>query len=163
MRRKPRTLWQPGETFAERTRLRAYMEWLTVQRGEQFSTYDELWRWSVSDLDAFWSSIAEYFSVRFHEPPRAVLGRRSMPGAQWFPGATLSYPEHILRDRSDDAVAIRHASELRPLTAMTWGELRTLAARIQHGLRELGVGRGDRVVAYMPNIPETVAAFLATS
>jgi acetoacetyl-CoA synthetase len=163
MRRKPRTLWQPGETFAERTRLRAYMEWLAVQRGERFSTYDELWRWSVSDLDAFWSSIAEYFGVRFHEPAREVLGRRSMPGAQWFPGATLSYPEHILRDRSDDAVAIRHGSELRPLTAMTWGELRTLAARIQHGLRKLGVGRGDRVVAYMPNIPETVAAFLATS
>jgi acetoacetyl-CoA synthetase len=163
MRREPRTLWQPGEAFVERTRLRAYMDWLAVQRGEQFSTYDELWRWSLSDLDAFWSSIAEYFGVRFHEPPQEVLGRRSMPGAQWFPGATLSYPEHILRDRSDDAVAIRHASELRPLTAMTWGELRTLAARIQHGLRELGVGRGDRVVAYMPNIPETVAAFLATS
>ena len=163
MSRKPRPLWEPDETFAQRTRLRAYMHWLAAERSEQFETYDELWRWSVSDLEAFWSSIADYFAVRFHEPPRAVLGRRSMPGAQWFPGATLSYPEHVLRGRDDDAVAIRHASELRPLAAMTWGELRSLAARIQSGLRALGVGRGDRVVAYMPNIPETVAAFLATS
>jgi len=162
MSRKPRTLWEPDERFTQRTRLRAYMRWL-AQRGRQAATYDELWRWSVSDLEGFWSSIAEYFGVRFHEPPRAVLGRRSMPGAEWFPGATLSYPEHILRDREDDAVAIRHASELRPLAAVTWGELRTLAGRIQAGLRALGVGRGDRVVAYMPNIPETVAAFLATS
>jgi acetoacetyl-CoA synthetase len=163
MSRRPRPLWEPDEAFAQRTRLRAYMDWLAAVRGERAATYDELWRWSVSDLEAFWSSIAEYFAVRFHDPPRAVLGRRSMPGAQWFPGATLSYPEHILRDRDGDTVAIRHASELRPLAAMTWGELRTLAARIQSGLRALGVGRGDRVVAYMPNIPETVAAFLATS
>ncbi|HEX8157317.1 MAG TPA: acetoacetate--CoA ligase [Solirubrobacteraceae bacterium] len=163
MSRGPRTLWEPGEAFAQRTRLRAYMGWLAAECGERVANYDDLWRWSVSDIEAFWSSIAEYFGVRFQEPPQAVLGRRSMPGAQWFPGATLSYPEHVLRDRDDGAVAIRHASELRPLAAMTWGELRRLAARIQHGLRELGVGRGDRVAAYMPNIPETVAAFLATS
>jgi acetoacetyl-CoA synthetase len=163
MSRKPRPLWEPDEAFAQRTRLRAYMHWLAAERGERVATYDELWRWSVSDLEAFWSSIADYFAVRFHEPPRAVLGRRSMPGAQWFPGATLSYPEHVLRGHDDDAVAIRHASELRPLAAMTWGGLRSLAARIQSGLRALGVGHGDRVVAYMPNIPETIAAFLATS
>src|SRR5918997_1174050 len=163
MSRKPRPLWEPDEAFAQRTRLRAYMHWLAAERGEHFASYDELWRWSVSDLEAFWSSIADYFAVRFHEPPRAVLGRRSMPGAQWFPGATLSYPEHVLRGHDDDAVAIRHASELRPLATMTWGELRSLAARIQSGLAALGVGRGDRVVAYMPNIPETIAAFLATS
>jgi acetoacetyl-CoA synthetase len=86
-----------------------------------------------------------------------------MPGAEWFAGATLSYPEHVLRGRDDAAVAIRHASELRPLGELTWGELRTLSARIQAGLRELGVGRGDRVAAYMPNIPETIAAFLAVA
>jgi len=163
MSRDPTVLWQPGEEFARRTRMRAYMRWLADERGVSTATYAELWRWSVDDLEGFWSSIAEYFGVRFHEPPSAVLGSRVMPGAQWFAGATLSYPEHVLRGRDDGAVAIRHASELRPLTEMTWGELRTLTARIQAGLRDLGVTRGDRVVAYMPNIPEAIAAFLAVS
>jgi acetoacetyl-CoA synthetase len=161
--RDPTVLWQPSEAFADRTRMRGYMRWLATERGVRVATYAELWRWSVDDLDAFWSSIADYFDVRFHEPPEAVLGSRDMPGAQWFAGATLSYPEHILRGRDDGAVAIRHASELRPLTELTWGELRSLAARIQAGLRDLGVGRGDRVVAYMPNIPETIAAFVAVA
>ena len=163
MSRDPTVLWQPGEAFARRTRLRAYMRWLAAERAVHVATYDDLWRWSVDDLEGFWSSIAAYFDVRFHAPPRAVLGRREMPGAQWFSGATLSYPEHILRGGDDAAVAIRHASELRPLAELTWGELRALAARIQAGLRDLGVRRGDRVVAYMPNIPETIAAFLAVA
>ena len=129
------------------------MDWLASERGV-----------AADDVDGFWASIADYFDVRFDEPPRAVLSRRDMPGAEWFPGATLSYPEHVFRDRDRDAeIAIRHASELRPLAAMTRGELRTLTARIQAGLRALGVGRGDRVAAYMPSIPETIAAFLAVS
>jgi len=139
------------------------MDWLDAERGVHAQDYGELWRWSVADLDAFWASIAAYFDVRFDVPPRGVLGSRAMPGAQWFPGATLSYPEHLLRGHDDDAIAIRHASELRPLAAMTWGELRVLTGRIQAGLRALGVTRGDRVAAYMPNLPETVAAFVATS
>jgi acetoacetyl-CoA synthetase len=163
MRRDPTVLWRPGEEFAERTRMRWYMRRLAAERGVEAATYDELWRWSVADLEAFWWSIADFFDVRFEDPPRAVLGRREMPGARWFEGATLSYPEHILRGRDDDAVAIRHASELRPLSETTWGELRALAGRIQAGLRACGVRRGDRVAAYMPNLPETVAAFLATS
>ena len=159
----PRVLWKPSATLARRTRMRAYMDWLAAHRDVRIGAYDELWRWSVGDVERFWSSIAEYFDVRFDAPPRAVLGSRDMPGAQWFPGATLSYPEHVFRGHDDDAVAIRHASELRPLAAMTWGELRALTARIQAGLRALGVGRGDRVVAYMPNIPETIAALLAVT
>ena len=163
MRRDPTVLWRPSEDFGERTRLRAYMRWLATERGVDAASYEDLWRWSVDDLEAFWSSIADYFDVSFQTPPRAVLGRREMPGAEWFGGATLSYPEHVLRDRDDGAVAIRHASELRALQEMTWGELRAMAARIQAGLRACGVRRGDRVAAYMPNIAETIAAFLATS
>src|SRR4051794_19205224 len=163
MARAPRVLWEPPEAFAAQTRMRAYQEWLAGHHGVAVETYDELWRWSVGDLDAFWSSIAEYFEVRFHRPPGDVLARREMPGAQWFAGATLSYPEHIFRAREDGAVAIRHASELRALEETTWGQLRELTARIQAGLRALGVGRGDRVAAYMPNIAESVAAFLATA
>jgi acetoacetyl-CoA synthetase len=139
------------------------MEWLASERGVRTQTYSELWRWSVADVEAFWSSIAEYFDVRFDAPPHAVLGRREMPGAEWFPGATVSYPEHVFRGHDDADIAIRHASELRPLAELSWGELRAMTARIQHGLRALGVGRGDRVAAYMPNIPETIAAFLATA
>jgi len=156
-------LWEPGEPFAASTRLRAYEAWLADYHGVDVAGYDELWRWSVGDLEGFWSSIAEYFDVRLHTPPSHVLERREMPGARWFAGATLSYPEHIFRDRDDAAVAIRHASELRPLEQMTWGQLRELTARVQGGLRALGVGPGDRVAAYMPNIAETVAAFLATA
>jgi len=94
-------------------------------------------------------------------PYERVLGRREMPGADWFPGARLSYAEHVFRDREDDAVAIRHASELRPLGELTWGELRETTARIAAALRARGVGPGDRVCACLPNVPETVAAFLA--
>ncbi len=162
-RRKPTALWEPSAAFAQRTRLRAYIDWLAAYHGVEVDGYDELWRWSIGDLEGFWSSIAEYFDVRFDAPPREVLASAQMPGARWFADATLSYPEHIFRGRDDDAVAIRHASELRPLEAMTWAQLRTSAARIQAGLRARGVGRGDRVVAYMPNIPETIAAFLATA
>src|SRR4051812_20959572 len=98
------------------------MRWLADERGVDVATYADLWRWSVDDLERFWSSIATYFDVRFEAAPRTVLGRREMPGAQWFAGATLSYPEHVLRGRDDAAVAIRHASELRPLGQLTWGE-----------------------------------------
>src|SRR5687768_11940592 len=121
-------LWEPSATFAQRTRLRAYMDWLAAEHGVRAATYAELWRWSVDDVEAFWWSIAEYFDVCFDAPPVAVLGSREMPGARWFEGSTLSYPEHVFRGHDDGAVAIRHASELRPLTAMTWGELRALTA-----------------------------------
>jgi acetoacetyl-CoA synthetase len=125
--------------------------------------YDELWRWSVTDLEGFWGAVWDFFEVRASAPYERVLGRREMPGAQWFPGARLSYAEHFFRGRDDDAVAIRHAAELRELSEWTWGELRAQTARLAAGLRRLGVGPGDRVAAYMPNIPETIAAFLATA
>ena len=131
------------------------------EHGLRFDDYERLWEWSVSDLDAFWSSIVEFFGVRFSEGGDVVLGRREMPGAEWFPGARVSFAEHVFAGKDDGALAIQHASELRPLDSWTWGELRAQTAAIAAGLRELGVGEGDRVVAYMPNIPETVAAFLA--
>jgi acetoacetyl-CoA synthetase len=115
----------------------------------------------VQELDAFWASIWDFFEVASERPYERVVRSREMPGAEWFPGARLSYAEHLFRDKDDAAVAIHHASELRDLSAMTWGELRDLTARIAAGLRSLGVERGDRVVAYMPNVPETIGAFLA--
>ena len=100
------------------------MRWLEAERGLAFEGYPELWAWSVSDLEAFWSSIWDYFEVQGSYG--AVLGRREMPGAEWFPGAELSYAEHLFHGKPDDAVAIVHASELRPPAELRWGELREL-------------------------------------
>ena len=148
-------LWEPKREDVERARVTAYLRWLN--RG--FASYDELWRWSVSDLEAFWASIWEYFGVQGSHGP--VLGSREMPGAEWFPGATVSYAAEIFRGKDDDDIALLHASEMRPLAEWTWGRLRSETASIAAGLRNVGVGVGDRVVAYMPNLPDTVAAFLA--
>ena len=157
----PPLLWQPGPELTERSAMARYMRWLAQQKGLELPDYGALWSWSVSDLDAFWASIWEFFDVQASESPAGVLGARTMPGADWFPGARLSYAEHLFRGKDDGAAAISHASELRDLQTMTWGELRALTAVLAAGLRSLGVGPGDRVVAYMPNIPETIAAFLA--
>ncbi|MBW3652995.1 MAG: AMP-binding protein [Actinobacteria bacterium] len=160
-RRKPQVLWEPDEAFARRTRLRAYGDWLSAHRGVAAASYHELWRWSVDDLEAFWGSIWDHFGVVSTRPYQRVLADRTMPGARWFQGAEISYSEHIFRDRRDDRVAIVHASELREQSELTWGELRDQAAWIAAGLRDLGVERGDRVVAYLPNVPEAIVAFLA--
>jgi acetoacetyl-CoA synthetase len=153
-------LWTPSGERVERATITRYQDWLSRERGLTFDDYAALWQWSVDDIDGFWSSIAQFFDVRFEQPGSAVLGERSMPGASWFPGSRLSYAEHIFRGRDDDAVALRFASESRPLSAWTWRELRSQAAAIAAALRDSGVESGDRVAAYMPNIPETIAAFL---
>jgi acetoacetyl-CoA synthetase len=154
-------LWEPDEERRERATLTRYMAWLEAERGLSFDDYDALWRWSTDDLEAFWGSIWEFFEVQ--ASCEQVLADASMPGAKWFTGAELSYPEHIFRASPGDRVAIRHASELRELGEWTWDDLREQTARVAAGLRAMGVERGDRVVAYMPNIPETIAAFLAVA
>jgi acetoacetyl-CoA synthetase len=142
------------------TELGRFLDWLRAERGLRFASYQELHAWSTSDLDGFWSAIAEFFAVRFHTSPTAVLGRREMPGAEWFPGATLNYAEHALRH---DGSAVVAYSQTRDRIELTWDQLRDQVARARAGLQRLGVGRGDRVVAYAPNIPETLVAFLATA
>jgi acetoacetyl-CoA synthetase len=140
-----------------------FIRWLERERGLSFSGYPELWQWSVDDLEGFWSAIWEFFEVQADGDPSPVLGSREMPGAQWFPGTRLNYAEHVFAGKDDAATAILHASELRELGELTWGELRRQVAATAAGLRGLGVGRGDRVVAYLPNIPEAIVAFLATA
>ena len=156
-------LWEPSAEAVQRSRMTEYMRWLETERNLGFGGYDELWRWSVEDLEAFWSSIWDFFEVRSDGGYERVLGKREMPGAEWFPGARLNYAEHVFRDREDTEAAILHASELRALEELSWGELRTRVAAAAAGLRGLGVGPGDRVVAYLPNIPEAIVAFLATA
>ena len=154
-------LWTPSPERVERATMTRYQRWLESSRGLTFDDYAAMWRWSVDDLEAFWGSIAEFFDVRFDAEPSAVLGSQTMPGAEWFPGGTLNYAEHIFRGKDDETLAVQFASESRPLDSWTWGRLRAETASVAAGLRACGVGPGDRVAAYMPNIPETVAAFLA--
>jgi acetoacetyl-CoA synthetase len=153
-------LWTPSEERIERSCLARYQRWLGDTRGRSFDDYQALWQWSVDELEEFWATIVEFFGVELHGRDQ-VLADASMPGAEWFPGARCNYAHSAFAGKSDDEVAIRHASELRELGSWTWGELREQVTAIVAGLRALGVGEGDRVAAYMPNIPETVAAFLA--
>jgi acetoacetyl-CoA synthetase len=156
-------LWGPSAELVERSRLAEFMRWLERERGLSFGGYDELWQWSVDDLEGFWSAIWEFFEVQADGNAAPVLASREMPGARWFPNTSLNYAEHVFAGKDDAAVAILHASELRELDEMSWGELRQQVAATAEGLRGLGVQRGDRVVAYMPNIPEAIVAFLASA
>src|ERR687897_312343 len=150
-------LWEPPAKLVENALMTRYMR--SLDRG--FESYEDLRRWSVEDLEGFWASIWEFFEIEggYDE----VLGDRSMPGAQWFPGAEVNYAEHAFRGKPADRVAIVHAGELRDQAEVSWGELREQVAGIAAGLRALGVERGDRVAAYMPNIPEAIAAFYAAA
>jgi acetoacetyl-CoA synthetase len=156
-------LWKPSAESVERATMTRYMRWLADERDLAFEDYGALWEWSVTEIEDFWASIWDFFEVEASAPHSGVLPDRTMPGATWFPGAELNYVQHIFRGKRDADVAVLHASELRELGELTWGELRGQVAQVAAGLRALGVERGDRVVAYMPNIPETLVAFLATA
>ena len=159
------TIWEPTEASIARAHITRYLGWLERERGLRFDGYRDLWRWSIRDLDAFWASIWDFFGVRAHAPYTRVLARDTMPGAEWFPGALLNYAEHALA-RRDGHPALISRSETRGLErtdTLTYAELASQVAAVRAGLRALGVKRGDRVVAYMPNIPETVVALLATA
>ncbi len=156
-------LWTPSPEACDSSRLAAYERWLEETRGLRFDSYESLWTWSVQELEAFWESIWEYFGVRASRPYETVLRDRGMPGARWFPGAELSYAEHVFAGKDGASAALLHASESRPLRETTWAELSASTAAAAEGLRALGVGAGDRVVGYLPNIEEAVVAFLAAA
>jgi acetoacetyl-CoA synthetase len=169
---RERPLWEPTPQERERAWLTDFTRWVGEREGRTFADYEQLRQWSVRELERFWASIWEYFGVRCSRPYEQVLDSHTMPGARWFAGAQLNYAENMLCDRRSggardpNAVALLHASELRnqdPPAQLSWGELSTQVAAVAGGLRALGVERGDRVVAYMPNIPETLIAFLATA
>lgn len=146
--------------------IRLYQDWLRTQRGLQFDSYDALWRWSTTDLDAFWQSIWDYFAIQSPTPHSAVLALNTMPGAQWFPGAQVNYARQVLRhvDAAHAAgfPAIVSSNEKRQHREMSWPELRRQVASLALHLQAQGVQPGDRVAAYLPNVPETMVAFLAT-
>ncbi|MEA2284372.1 MAG: acetoacetyl-CoA synthetase [Solirubrobacteraceae bacterium] len=160
-RAEPEILWEPSEEMVQRATITRFARWLEERKGLSLPGYRELWHWSVDDVEAFWAAVWEFFELESETGFDKVLGRREMPGAEWFPGTRVSYARHVFRGKDDGEVAIRHASELRELSEWTWGDLRSQTAALAAGLRSLGVGEGDRVVAYIPNIPEAVAALLA--
>ena len=161
--KEPGVLWAPPPDIRETTEIGRYLAWLERERGLVFADYDELQRWSVDDLEAFWSSVWEFFEVKAHAPYTTVLASEAMPGAVWFPGARLNFAEHLLgRDEDTEKVAVVSRSQTRDPVDLTFGELREQVARARAGLERLGVGPGDRVAGYLPNIPETLVAFAAT-
>ena len=155
-------LWTPPSDRVARSHLTRYLHWLE-DRGRRFDDYEALWRWSVSDLESFWGSIAEFCGLEFSRPASRVLGKRTMPGAEWFPGATLNYTQHALRHERPGEDALLHLSERQPLTAMSWPELARQVRVLATRMRALGIASGDRVVAYLPNTPEAIVAMLATA
>jgi acetoacetyl-CoA synthetase len=154
-------LWRPRDEWVQSSVLAHYMASLEASRRLRFASYDELWRWSVDNFEDFWQSIWDFFEVRAQAPYARVLGERTMPGAEWFAGATLNYAEHALRHAAPDRPAIIAQSETRPLAEISWAALARDVAAVSTALRALGVGKGDRVAAYLPNLPEAVVALLA--
>ncbi len=154
----------PSPDARQTSQVGRFMTWAQSTRGLSLPDWDALWRWSVSDLEGFWGAVWDYFTVRSDRPYTTVLAERRMPGARWFPGAALNYAEHCM-GRPEDAgeVAVLAYSQTRPPVELSFGDLQEQVRRARAGLRALGVRRGDVVVAYLPNIPETLVAFLATA
>ncbi len=167
-------LWEPSKAFRDASRLTHFARWLESRTepaartkvGEFLaraagSDYASLWRWSVEHLEDFWQAIWDYFEVQASSPYSAILSSRAMPGAEWFPGAQLNFAEHVFRQRTAARPALMFRSETAPLTSISWDELYDQTSRCAAGLRAAGVGVGDRVAGYLPNIPQAVVAFLA--
>lgn len=156
-------LWSPTPAVKANANLTQYMNWLAQTRGLQFSDYPTLWRWSVTHIEDFWQSVWDYFDVRASQPPTAVLDERIMPGARWFSGAKLNYAGNFFARQWADRPAIYYQAEDAPLQTLSWAEIERQTAVLAQTLRDLGVQPGDRVVAYMPHIPETVIALFAVA
>lgn len=156
-------LWEPSPTTVERANLSRFMCWLTETRDLHFEEYATLWQWSVDEPEAFWGSLIDYFDIVVSSPARRVLGRREMPGAEWFPGMTLNWAENILAKRTDERPMLLFKAEDQPLRTVEWGEIEEQVNRLAAYLRRIGVGKGDRVVAYLPNVTEAIVAVLASA
>ena len=156
-------LWRPSAEVIEATNLHRYEGWLQAERGLAFDCYHDLWKWSVEEPEAFWASIWDHFGISEGGPAGPVLADATMPGASWFPEAEVNYAAHFFRERPAERLAIIERGEDGGRRTFTWGELRELTGRVRSGLVAAGIGRGDRVAAYLPNVAEAVAALLASA
>ncbi|MFN3586176.1 MAG: acetoacetate--CoA ligase [Moraxellaceae bacterium] len=155
-------LWQPDDARIARSRLAAFQRWLARERHLAFDDYAALHAWSVTDRAGFWQAVADYFNVRWHSTPTTSLGHDAMPGAAWFPGATLNFAEHLLR-HDDDRLALVSYLENGERRELSYRELNAQVAAVAAWMRAQGITAGDRVAAFMPNVPETVVAMLAAT
>ncbi|MBP5072450.1 acetoacetate--CoA ligase [Pseudomonas chlororaphis] len=156
-------LWQPSAERISKTRMEAFRRLINHRYDLDIDDYPALHQWSIEQREAFWQAIVDFFDVEFHAPPSAVLIEgSSMPAAQWFPDATLNFAEHLLK-RRDDGVAVVAINENGQREQLTYNQLAAHVAGLQHSLRAVGVGLGDRVAACMPNTWQTLVGMLATT
>ncbi|NJD35417.1 MAG: AMP-binding protein, partial [Betaproteobacteria bacterium] len=155
--------WTPSPALIRDAKVTAFIDWLSRERGIQLADYHALWNWSVTDIDAFWCAVWDYFAVPSTTPRSEALADARMPGAEWFPGVELNYVEQVFRHATDARPAIVFRNEAGEDRDVSWAELQRQVGALAASLRAQGVGRGDRVVAFMPNIPESVVAFLAVA
>ena len=158
-----KTLWEMPFSDKRLTRIYRYMRWLRRHRSLDFEAYNDLHTWSVEKPADFWASIWEYFKIKSYTPYKQVLSEDEMPHARWFEGATLNYAEQIFNGKTDFSPAIKYLSEDVPLSQLSWSDLETQVANVAAFLKQNGVMKGDRIVGYLPNIPEAVVAFLAAA
>ncbi len=156
-------LWTPSKARRDRSQVLRFMQWLKEHRGLHLESYEDLWRWSVSDVEAFWRAIWDFFGIQASTPFSAVLGRRSMPGAEWFPGARLNYAGYILARERREATALIAKREGEALERMNWATLGDQVRILATQMRRLGIRPGDRVAAILPNAPQAAIATLATA
>lgn len=155
--------WVPSDEDVEGARITDFTSWVQGRFGVAAAGYDALWRWSVAELDEFWQAVWEYFEVQSATPPGPALLDESMPGARWFPDARVNYVRQALRHQTRLRPAIIACGEEQATSEMSWAELQRQVGALAATLRAHGVGEGDRVVGYLPNVPEAVVAFLATA
>ncbi|WP_075527285.1 acetoacetate--CoA ligase [Sporosarcina ureilytica] len=156
-------IWSPSQERIKESILWDYLLWLKKEKGIEVKNYEDMWRWSVNELEAFWESVWEFTGVIANTKYQQVLGNDSMPGAEWFKGANLNFTENAFAQSMDTKTALYFRSEFIPTKKISWATLKMEVASVARNLKELGVKSGDRVAAYLPNIPETIVAFLATA
>lgn len=158
---KGQLLWQPSEKEIEKAGVTKFLHWIRNEKKLEINDVHHLWKWSVDELELFWGYVWEYCQIISYTPYSHVLQSRKMPGTRWFEGSSLNYAEHVFRNDRGDETALIFRSEMEDIKEISWKELRGKTASLAGYLKEIGVKKGDRIVGYMPNIPETIIAFLA--
>ncbi len=158
----PRELWKPTESFIQHSNLTHYANWMKARTGLSFSDYHSLWKWSVDNPATFWKSISDYFQIKYYDQPQSIMSDDPMPHTRWFEGATLNYAEHVFRNKTNERPAIFFIAENKEPVSISWDDLEKQTASLENYFKQIGVKQGDRIAAYIPNIPQATVAMLAT-
>ena len=156
-------VWLPSPETIAAANITRYRKWLSKEHQLELADYRALQRWSIEDLPAFWSSLFAFCDLKYHDRWQTPLASREMPGARWFPGCTLNYAENIFTQRTAERPMFLYSDESGVISSLSWSDAAQQVAALAACFRELGVQRGDRVVAFLPNIPEAAIALLATA